>query len=61
MSKEYDDFFHKERLLTEALSDGVLRNVVRPSSPRLRVADDRCRLDNLLSAMLEHAPHILGR
>ena len=60
-SEEYDDFFNNENLHTEALSDDVLRNIIRQNSARLRAADGRYRLDDLLSAMLEHAPHPLGR
>jgi hypothetical protein len=60
-SEEFDDFFNNENLHTEALSDDVLRNIIRQNSARLRAADGRYRLDDLLSAMLEHAPHPLGR
>jgi hypothetical protein len=44
-----------------SLAEHVLINVIRPNCARLRAADPRCRLDNLLSAMLEHAPHPLGQ
>ena len=57
--KNTTTFFHNRKLLTEALSDGVLRNVVRPNITRLRAADGWYRLDDLWSAMLEHAPHPL--
>ena len=60
-SEEYDDFFNNEKLQTEPLSDDVLRNVICQNSAKLRAADRRYRLDDLLSAMLEHAPHPLGR
>jgi hypothetical protein len=60
-SEEYEDFYRNENLLTGVLSDDVLRNVIRPNSARLRAVDSRCRLDVLLTAMLEHAPHPLGR
>ena len=38
-SEEYEDFFAKEELLTEVLSDDALHNIIRPNSERLRVAD----------------------
>ncbi len=60
-SEEYLDLYDNETLLTEVLSDDALRNVIRPNSARLRAADPRYHLDDLLSAMLEHAPHPLGR
>ena len=59
-SEEYEDFFAKEELLTEVLSDDALHNIICPNSERLRVADGRYRLDDLLYAMLKHAPHPLG-
>ena len=61
-------YFHNEKLLTEAFFDGVLLNFFRPNSARLRRYVPRTtdiiilyHLDNLLSAMSEHAPHLLGR
>ena len=60
-SEEYDDFLNNEKLQTEVLSDDVLRSVIRQNSAKLRAADGRYRLDDLLLAMLEHAPHPLGR
>lgn len=58
--QEHQDFCGNERPLTE-LCDNVLLNVIRPNSARLRAADRRCHLDDLLSSMLEHAPHPLGK
>ncbi|KAH9074124.1 hypothetical protein EDB83DRAFT_2515891 [Lactarius deliciosus] len=60
-SDEYRVLYDDERLLTEVLSDGALRNVIHPNSARLRAADPRYYLDEVLSAMLKHAPHPLGR
>ena len=60
-SEEYEDFFANEELLTEVLSDDALHNIIRPNSERLRAADGRYRLDDLLYAMLKHAPHPLGQ
>jgi len=59
-SNQYQSFYDGE-MLTEVLSDEALRNIIRPNSARLREADRRYRLDDLLSAMLEHAPHPLGQ
>lgn len=60
-SKEFKDIYDNESLLTEVLSDEALHNIIGPNSARLREADRRCRLDDLLSAMLKHAPHPSGR
>lgn len=46
---------------TKVLCDDVLRIVIHPNSARLRAADPRCHLDELLFAMLQHAPHPLGQ
>ncbi len=60
-SEEFRNLYDNERLLTGVLSDDALRNIIGPNSARLRAADPRYRLDDLLSAMLEHAPHPLGQ
>lgn len=60
-SLNFRDFFQNERLLTEALSDDVLVSTIRPNRARLRAADPKYRLDDLLIAMLKHAPHPLGK
>ncbi|KAH9051153.1 hypothetical protein EDB83DRAFT_2627678 [Lactarius deliciosus] len=60
-SKEYQDLYDNNRLLSGALSDGALRNIIHPNGARLRAADSQYRLGDLLCAMLEHAPHLLGR
>ncbi|KAH9015596.1 hypothetical protein EDB85DRAFT_808724 [Lactarius pseudohatsudake] len=60
-SKEYQDLYDNDRFLTGALSDGALRNIIHPNGARLRAADSQYHLDDLLCAMLEHAPHPLGR
>ena len=59
-SEEYQSFYTNEALQTKALSDDALLNIIRPNSTRLRAADKRCRLDDLLSAMLIHAPQQSG-
>ncbi|KAH8993395.1 hypothetical protein EDB92DRAFT_398703 [Lactarius akahatsu] len=60
-SQEFQHLYDNERLLTGDLSDEALRSIIGPNRTRLREAETRCRLDDLLSAMLEHAPHPLGR
>jgi len=60
-SEGFQDLYNNDRLRTEVLSDDALCNIIRPNSARLRAADPRCRLDDLLSAMLKHAPHLLGQ
>jgi hypothetical protein len=60
-SEGFEDFFNNERLVTEVLSDDVRRNVIHPNRARLRAAESRYRLDDLLYAMLEHAPDRLGQ
>jgi hypothetical protein len=58
----HEDFYRNEKLLTEKLSNDVLRNVIRPSRAKLRAADTRFRLDDLLvSGMLERTLHPLGQ
>ena len=49
------------RVPIQALCDDVLLDTIRPNRARLRAADPRCRLDIMVSAMLEHAPHPLGQ
>ena len=59
-SEEYEDSYDNKTFLTEVLVEDVLRNVIRPNSARLREADRRYRLDDLLSSMLKDALHPLG-
>ena len=60
-SEEYDDVFAQENLPTEVLYEDALNKIIRPNSEKLRAADGRYRLDDLLYAMLQHAPHSSGR
>ena len=60
-SEEYQDFYDNKWLLTEVLSDDAERNIIGPNSARLQEAEPRYRLDKLLSTMLKHAPHPLGK
>ena len=63
-SDEYQSFYANEALLTEALSDDALPNIIRPNlganSTRLRAADNRYHLDDLLYAILGHAQQPSG-
>ncbi len=60
-TEDFQTDFENSSLLTDVLCNDVLRNIIRPNMGRLRAADQRCRLDDLLTAMLECAPHPLGR
>jgi len=60
-SDEFLEFYENENLDTDILSEDVMINVIHPNRDRLRAVDGRYRLDKLLSAMLEYAPHPLGR
>jgi len=60
-SEDYQTFFDNSSLLTDVLCDGVLCNTIHPNMGRLHAADQQCRLDDLLTAMLMHAPHPLGQ
>ena len=57
-SEEYKVLFAKESFLTE---DDTLDSIIRPNRAKLRAADGRYRLDDLLHAMWKHAPHPSGR
>jgi hypothetical protein len=60
-SENFDGFYHNESFHTGVLSRDVLCNVIHPNRARLLAASSEYRLDDLLTAMLEHAPHPLGR
>ena len=60
-SDEFWDSFNNQTLPTDVLSNAVVENIIRPNTERLRAADERYRLDLLLSALLDHAPHPLGK
>jgi hypothetical protein len=59
--EDYEDFYPNETLRSEVLAGDVLRNIIHPNCARLRAADNRYRLDDLLIALLNHAPHPLGQ
>ena len=60
-SEEYKVFFANENSLTEGLSHDALNTIIRPNREKLRAADSRYRLDDLLDAMLKYMPHPKGR
>lgn len=53
--------YYEDSTSTETLANHVLRNVIHPNASFLRAANDEYRLDELLSAMLVHAPHPGGQ
>ncbi|KIM47112.1 hypothetical protein M413DRAFT_422839 [Hebeloma cylindrosporum] len=57
---EFWSIYNNNDLATDALSDEILTNVIGAKHERLRAADRRCRLDDLVSGMIIHAPHPLG-
>lgn len=60
-SDEFNDFYDNTRLSNEALVQEALDDIIDPNMTRLRDADKRYRLHDLLSAMLLHAPTPLGQ
>ena len=60
-SEEYRVLLAKDNFLTEGLSHDALNSIIRPNREKLRAADSRYRLDDLLDAMLKYAPHPKGR
>lgn len=55
------ELYENTNMSTHVLSEDTLVNVVGRHRDLLREADQRYRLDTLLTAMLEHAPHPLGQ
>lgn len=60
-SEDFKDFYDNEWLVTEVLVYETLDDIINPNRDRLREADNRYRLHDLLSTMLLHAPHPLGQ
>ncbi len=60
-SDEFWRSFNNQTLQADVLSNTVVENIIRPNTERLRTADERYRFDLLLSALLDHAPHPLGK
>lgn len=58
---DFWSIYENDKVATDVLSDDILTNVIGTNYERLRVADRRCHLDDLLSAMIIHAPHPLGQ
>src|SRR6266404_4177567 len=59
-SEDFQKLYDDTTLPTDVLCDDALHLIIRHST-KLRATERRYRLDDLLSAMLEHAPHPLGR
>lgn len=59
-SEEYRTLYEDKNLLTEDLYKNVMDNVILPNKAMLRAVDKQYRLDAVLYAMLEYAPHPLG-
>ncbi|KAH9020419.1 hypothetical protein EDB84DRAFT_567649 [Lactarius hengduanensis] len=59
-SDEFDVVYENETIPTDVLIDEA-RNIIGKNRARLREAEHRYRLDDLLSAMLLHAPNSLGQ
>jgi hypothetical protein len=60
-SETFNAFYHNDSFSTKGLSEDVLSNIIRLHSAKIQAADNRYRLDDLLSALLKYAPHPLGR
>jgi len=58
-SEQFSEFYDAN-YSTDILSEDAAK-IINKNRQRLQAADTRYRLDNLLSAMLEHAPHPLGK
>ncbi|KAH8997209.1 hypothetical protein EDB86DRAFT_937136 [Lactarius hatsudake] len=59
-SDEFDVVYENKTISTDVLIDEA-RNIIGKNRARLREAEHRYRLDDLLSAMLLHAPNSLGQ
>jgi lipopolysaccharide biosynthesis protein len=60
-SEKFQVFYENDNLNTGALVQDALKNIIGPNTEKLREADKRYRLHDLLSAMLLHAPKPLGQ
>jgi hypothetical protein len=59
--EDFWSIYENDKVATDVLSNDILHNVIGTNYERLRVANRRCRLDDLLSSMVIHAPHPLGQ
>ncbi|KAH8992899.1 hypothetical protein EDB92DRAFT_1855517, partial [Lactarius akahatsu] len=59
-SDEFNVVYENDTIPTDVLIDEA-RNIIGNNCARLREAEHRYRLDDLLSAMLLHAPNFLGQ
>lgn len=60
-SEDFWSIYESDKLATDVLSHDILTNVIGANRERLRAAERRYRLDDLLSGMIIHAPHPLGQ
>jgi hypothetical protein len=60
-SEEFQVFYDNSNLDTEVLVQDALNTIIPLNKEKLREADKRYRLHDLLSAMLLHAPNPLGK
>ena len=60
-SEEFRDVYDDANIETGTLVQDALDHIIGPNIEKLRAADKRYRLDNLLSAMLLHAPEPSGQ
>ncbi|KIM40633.1 hypothetical protein M413DRAFT_446058 [Hebeloma cylindrosporum] len=60
-SEEFWSIYDSDKLAADVLSNEILTNVIAANHERLRVAEHRYRLDDLLTGMVIHAPHPLGQ
>jgi len=58
---EFWSIYDNDKVATDILSNDILSSVIGTNHETLRAADRRYRFDNLLSGMIIHAPHPLGR
>jgi hypothetical protein len=61
ISEEFQVLYDNDNLNTGSLVQDTLKNIIGPNTEKLREADKRYRLHELLSAMLLHAPNPLGQ
>jgi len=58
---EFWSTYENDKVATDVLSNNILTNVIGTNHEKLRAAERRYRIDDLLSGMIIHAPHPLGQ
>ena len=58
---EFWSIYENDEVATDVLSNNILTNVIGANHEKLRAAERRYRIDDLLSGMIIHAPHPLGQ